>query len=265
MLFTGDHVMSGSTVVIAPRRRHGRLHSLAEEGPDPGRDRPGPDPGTYLDDYVSHRIDRERQVAEALAGAGPDGADTEALVGGHLRGRARAAPPRRPLQRVGPRPQAGPRGWGLRRRRRRPGHHLGSDLDTASTGTALTGTRQFGDATMAVAVWPERVTPDVCRPRWTVQGRARVCSFPESDESSNQRLVGVVFRTSWAERSSVVASARSGRSFVAALAGTSAGTGVGADTTSRISPSSTATATVASTVSRRRRPRSRASRTRSTT
>lgn len=88
MLFTGDHVMSGSTVVIAPPDGDmgaymDSLRKVRALGADALAPAHGPlltDPDTYLDDYLGHRVDRERQVAEALAAAGPGGADTEALV-----------------------------------------------------------------------------------------------------------------------------------------------------------------------------------------
>ena len=38
------------------------------------------DPAAKLDDYLTHRLEREAQVADALRAAGPDGADTAALV-----------------------------------------------------------------------------------------------------------------------------------------------------------------------------------------
>lgn len=88
LLFTGDHVMSGSTVVIAPPDGDmaayiSSLEKVRDLGATALAPAHGPvltDPAPYLDDYLSHRLDRERQVVEALAAAGPAGADTEALV-----------------------------------------------------------------------------------------------------------------------------------------------------------------------------------------
>ncbi|HXH55665.1 MBL fold metallo-hydrolase [Iamia sp.] len=88
MLFTGDHVMSGSTVVIAPPdgdmgaylealRRVLALHATALA---PAHGPLLTDPDAYVGGYISHRLAREASVVEALAAAGPVGADTEALV-----------------------------------------------------------------------------------------------------------------------------------------------------------------------------------------
>jgi len=86
MLFSGDHVMQGSTVVISPpdgdmaayldslaKIRRLRLRSIA-----PGHGHLITDPGAAVDEYVRHRLDRERQVSEALAAAGS--ATTSELV-----------------------------------------------------------------------------------------------------------------------------------------------------------------------------------------
>jgi glyoxylase-like metal-dependent hydrolase (beta-lactamase superfamily II) len=79
LLFSGDHIMQGSTVVIAPpdgdmaaylqsleRLRQLKLRAIA-----PGHGHIITDPGAVIDGYVSHRLDRERQVLDAL-GAGDD-------------------------------------------------------------------------------------------------------------------------------------------------------------------------------------------------
>ncbi len=84
-LFSGDHVMEGSTVVITPpdgdmaaylesleRLRRLRLRRIA-----PGHGHLITDPAAKIDEYVAHRLDRERQVAETLAGS-PDGSATAA-------------------------------------------------------------------------------------------------------------------------------------------------------------------------------------------
>ena len=75
LLFSGDHIMQGSTVVIAPpdgdmaayldslaRIRSLRLRSIA-----PGHGHLIDDPNAVIDEYVAHRLDRERQVLDALA------------------------------------------------------------------------------------------------------------------------------------------------------------------------------------------------------
>jgi len=78
MLFSGDHVMQGSTVVISPpdgdmaayldslaKVRRLRLKAIA-----PGHGYLITDPAAAVDTYVQHRLERERQVVAALAAAG---------------------------------------------------------------------------------------------------------------------------------------------------------------------------------------------------
>ncbi|HEX4219185.1 MAG TPA: MBL fold metallo-hydrolase [Acidimicrobiales bacterium] len=80
MLFTGDHVMEGSTVVISPPDGDmtAYLASLAllghlEPGVDviaPGHGRLIEDPGSAVRAYIAHRLQREERVVTALAAAG---------------------------------------------------------------------------------------------------------------------------------------------------------------------------------------------------
>ncbi len=80
MLFSGDHIMEGSTVVIAPpdgdmaaylrslERLKGlrpRLRSIA-----PGHGHLIEDPQSKIDEYLQHRLAREAQVLAALRAAG---------------------------------------------------------------------------------------------------------------------------------------------------------------------------------------------------
>lgn len=78
MLFSGDHIMQGSTVVIRPpdgdmaqyldslaRVRKLRLKSIA-----PGHGLLITDPFDYIDWYIAHRHEREQKVLEALREAG---------------------------------------------------------------------------------------------------------------------------------------------------------------------------------------------------
>ncbi|MGH9301835.1 MAG: MBL fold metallo-hydrolase [Acidimicrobiales bacterium] len=87
-LFSGDHVMSGSTVVIAPPdgdmaaylQALGRVADLHPpvSGMAPGH---GPfidDPAAAVSDYLTHRRARESAIADALARIGP--ATVEQLV-----------------------------------------------------------------------------------------------------------------------------------------------------------------------------------------
>jgi glyoxylase-like metal-dependent hydrolase (beta-lactamase superfamily II) len=80
LLFSGDHVMDGSTVVIAPPdgdmaaylAQLGRLRALGLTAIAPGHGRLIADPDARLDEYVEHRRQRERQVLRALEdGRGP--------------------------------------------------------------------------------------------------------------------------------------------------------------------------------------------------
>lgn len=90
MLFTGDHVMDGSTVVIAPpdgdmaaylasiERLQAWKPSLRTIAPAHGHliD----NPSAKLDEYRTHRLAREAEVLAALQATGSNGADTAALV-----------------------------------------------------------------------------------------------------------------------------------------------------------------------------------------
>lgn len=88
LLFTGDHVMSGSTVVIAPPDGDmaAYLDSLARVralGADALAPAHGPlitDPDAYIGHYIDHRRAREAAVLAALEAAGAAGAGTEAIV-----------------------------------------------------------------------------------------------------------------------------------------------------------------------------------------
>ncbi|WP_219942638.1 MBL fold metallo-hydrolase [Iamia sp. SCSIO 61187] len=88
VLLTGDHVMSGSTVVIAPPDGDmaaylASLEKVRALEPDALAPAHGPlltEPDAYLEHYITHRLAREAAVADALAAAGSAGADTEALV-----------------------------------------------------------------------------------------------------------------------------------------------------------------------------------------
>ena len=74
LLFSGDHIMQGSTVVIAPPDGDmaayltslERLRTLKLKAIAPGHGHIIEDPKAVIDEYVSHRLDRERQVINAL-------------------------------------------------------------------------------------------------------------------------------------------------------------------------------------------------------
>ena len=78
LLFSGDHIMNGSTVVIGPpdgdmavyleqleRLRTIRLRAIA-----PGHGEVIDDPRAKVDEYLAHRRAREAKVVAALSGAG---------------------------------------------------------------------------------------------------------------------------------------------------------------------------------------------------
>lgn len=80
MLFSGDHIMEGSTVVVAPpdgdmgaylrslerlKAHRPRLRSIA-----PGHGHLIEDPLAKIDEYILHRLRREAQVLDALERAG---------------------------------------------------------------------------------------------------------------------------------------------------------------------------------------------------
>jgi glyoxylase-like metal-dependent hydrolase (beta-lactamase superfamily II) len=80
MLFTGDHVMDGSTVVIAPSDGDMSLYlaSLARVGRlepavdviAPGHGRLIEDPGAAVAASIAHRLERQERVVTALVAAG---------------------------------------------------------------------------------------------------------------------------------------------------------------------------------------------------
>ena len=74
MLFSGDHVMNGSTVVIAPPDgdmtsyldQLERLRALPLRSIAPGHGRLIDDPNAKIDEYLTHRRARERQILSHL-------------------------------------------------------------------------------------------------------------------------------------------------------------------------------------------------------
>ena len=88
LLFSGDHVMSGSTVVIAPPDGDmaiylESLEKVRSRGPHrigPGHGGMIDDPASVLDEYLRHRLERERQVEAAVRTAGTEGVTAATLV-----------------------------------------------------------------------------------------------------------------------------------------------------------------------------------------
>ena len=78
LLFSGDHIMEGSTVVIAPPdgdmgaylAQLDRLRSMRIKAIAPGHGQLIGDPRAKIDEYVTHRMAREEMVASALRAAG---------------------------------------------------------------------------------------------------------------------------------------------------------------------------------------------------
>ncbi len=88
LLFAGDHVMQGSTVVIAPLDgdmteyldQLERIRSLGIDRILPGHGAPIDDPAVHLRDLLDHRAARAARVLAALVDAGPLGATCDELV-----------------------------------------------------------------------------------------------------------------------------------------------------------------------------------------
>jgi glyoxylase-like metal-dependent hydrolase (beta-lactamase superfamily II) len=78
LLFSGDHIMQGSTVVIRPPdgdmavylESLEKLRSLRLKAIAPGHGHVIEDPKAVIDFYVEHRLEREQTVLKALADAG---------------------------------------------------------------------------------------------------------------------------------------------------------------------------------------------------
>lgn len=88
LLLTGDHVMEGSTVVIAPLdgdmaeylAQLERVKALGVDRLLPGHGDPIDDPAAYLQGYLDHRAARTAKILAALTAAGPAGAICAELV-----------------------------------------------------------------------------------------------------------------------------------------------------------------------------------------
>ncbi len=88
LLFSGDHVMSGSTVVIAPPDGDMAVYLESLEkvrDRHPRRIAPGhgpmiDDPGAVLDGYLRHRLERERQVEDVVGRSGRQGVTAAEVV-----------------------------------------------------------------------------------------------------------------------------------------------------------------------------------------
>jgi len=72
VLFTGDHIMGGSTVVIEDAAQYldslYLVRSLELARLEPGHGDAIDDAAAAIDDYIDHRLERERQIIAAIAG-----------------------------------------------------------------------------------------------------------------------------------------------------------------------------------------------------
>ncbi len=72
VLFTGDHIMGGSSVIIEDAAQY--LDSLYLVGDlavarlEPGHGDAMDDAASVIDDYIDHRLERERQILVAISG-----------------------------------------------------------------------------------------------------------------------------------------------------------------------------------------------------
>jgi glyoxylase-like metal-dependent hydrolase (beta-lactamase superfamily II) len=71
VLFTGDHIMGGSTVVIEDAAQYldslYLVRDLGVERLEPGHGDAMDDAAAVIDDYIDHRLERERQIIAAIA------------------------------------------------------------------------------------------------------------------------------------------------------------------------------------------------------
>lgn len=87
LLFTGDHIMGGSTVIIEDATAYmSSLEKVAAAAPSrlyPGHGPELPDAERVIAGYIAHRIEREEQIVAAVAaGAGTVGAIVDVVYAG---------------------------------------------------------------------------------------------------------------------------------------------------------------------------------------
>ncbi|MDA8396205.1 MAG: MBL fold metallo-hydrolase [Candidatus Dormibacteraeota bacterium] len=91
VLFSGDHILSGTTSVIWPPEGDmadylaslARVRELDADWLLPGHGEPISEPRKAVEELIAHRLERERQVLEAI---GPEPRAPAQLVGGLYRG-----------------------------------------------------------------------------------------------------------------------------------------------------------------------------------
>lgn len=96
VLFTGDHIMEGSTVVIEDASDYldslYLVRGLGVARIEPGHGKSIDDAAAVIDDYIDHRLERERQLVEAIEqGAGTIGQIVDAVYEGVPAGLRHAA------------------------------------------------------------------------------------------------------------------------------------------------------------------------------
>lgn len=88
VLFTGDHIMGGSTVIIedaaAYLRSLQRVAALAPATIHPGHGDVIDDGAAMVDAYIAHRMDRERQIIAAIGAGATSVKDVVAVVYGGI-------------------------------------------------------------------------------------------------------------------------------------------------------------------------------------
>lgn len=71
VMFTGDHIMGGSTVIIADAAAYmDSLHRVAQLRPEhlhPGHGPEIADAASAIGEYIEHRLERERQIVDAVS------------------------------------------------------------------------------------------------------------------------------------------------------------------------------------------------------
>ena len=87
-LFTGDHIMGGSTVVIEDAAAYMdslyKVRDLAVARIEPGHGTAMDDAGAVIDEYIDHRKMRERQIVAAIAAGANTVPDLVAVVYGQV-------------------------------------------------------------------------------------------------------------------------------------------------------------------------------------
>jgi len=86
-LYTGDHIMGGSTVIIEDAAAYldslYRVRELDVERIEPGHGNAMSDAGAVIDSYIDHRLERERQIIVAIAsGASSVGSIVDGVYAG---------------------------------------------------------------------------------------------------------------------------------------------------------------------------------------